>query len=119
MLLRDGVGDGKAEAGAGADRFGREERLEDAIANGGGDARPGIGDRERQPPVSRAGADASRAQRVAGRLRHGTVWINEYNRYLPQAEWGGFKQSGIGRELGPEGIAPFTEYRSIILPPRA
>ena len=47
-------------------------------------------------------ADAGRAQRVAARLRHGTVWINDYNTYLPQAEWGGFKQSGIGRELGPE-----------------
>ena len=39
-------------------------------------------------------ADAGRAQRVAARLRHGTVWINDYNTYLPQAEWGGFKQSG-------------------------
>ncbi|MGH2474740.1 MAG: aldehyde dehydrogenase family protein, partial [Candidatus Limnocylindrales bacterium] len=49
-------------------------------------------------------ADAGRAQRVAGRLRHGTIWINDYNTYLPQAEWGGFKQSGIGRELGPSGL---------------
>ena len=39
-------------------------------------------------------ADAGRAQRVAARLRHGTIWINDYNTYLPQAEWGGFKQSG-------------------------
>jgi acyl-CoA reductase-like NAD-dependent aldehyde dehydrogenase len=30
--------------------------------------------------------------------------------------FGGFKQSGIGRELGPEGIAPYTELQSIILP---
>ncbi len=53
-------------------------------------------------------ADASRAQRVASKLRHGTIWINDYHPYLPQAEWGGFKQSGIGRELGPTG---FDEYR--------
>ncbi|WP_230984287.1 aldehyde dehydrogenase family protein [Microbispora oryzae] len=54
--------------------------------------------------------DAGRAQRVAGRLRHGTVWINDYHPYVPQAEWGGFKQSGVGRELGPTGL---NEYREI------
>jgi betaine-aldehyde dehydrogenase len=58
--------------------------------------------------------DNGRAQRVARRLRHGTVWINEYNRYLPQAEWGGFKQSGIGRELGLEGLAEFREAKHIL-----
>ena len=57
--------------------------------------------------------DNGRAQRVARRLRHGTVWINEYNRYLPQAEWGGFKQSGIGRELGLEGLAEFREAKHV------
>ena len=58
-------------------------------------------------------ADASRAQRVAGRLRHGTVWINDYNMYLPQAEWGGFKQSGIGRELGTTGLDEYREAKHI------
>jgi len=58
-------------------------------------------------------ADASRAQRVAGRLRHGTVWINDYNTYLPQAEWGGFKRSGIGRELGPSGLDEYREAKHI------
>ena len=58
-------------------------------------------------------ADASRAQRVAGRLRHGTVWINDYNTYIPQAEWGGFKQSGIGRELGPSGLDEYREAKHI------
>ncbi|PRX51287.1 betaine-aldehyde dehydrogenase [Prauserella shujinwangii] len=57
--------------------------------------------------------DASRAQRVAGRLRHGTVWINDYHPYLPQAEWGGLKQSGIGRELGPAGLAEYQETKHI------
>ena len=38
--------------------------------------------------------DAGKAQRVAGRLRMGTVWINDYHPYVPQAEWGGYKQSG-------------------------
>jgi betaine-aldehyde dehydrogenase len=58
-------------------------------------------------------SDASRAQRVAGRLRHGTVWINDYNTYIPQAEWGGFKQSGIGRELGPSGLDEYREAKHI------
>ena len=57
--------------------------------------------------------DASRAQRVANRLRHGTVWINDFHPYLPQAEWGGFKQSGFGRELGPTGLAEYQEAKHI------
>jgi betaine-aldehyde dehydrogenase len=57
--------------------------------------------------------DASRGQRVANRLRHGTVWINDYHPYLPQAEWGGFKQSGFGRELGPTGLAEYQEAKHI------
>lgn len=57
--------------------------------------------------------DASRAQRVANRLRHGTIWINDFHPYLPQAEWGGFKQSGFGRELGPSGLAEYQEAKHI------
>ncbi|MGK5637107.1 aldehyde dehydrogenase family protein [Streptomyces sp. URMC 126] len=57
--------------------------------------------------------DAGRARRVAGRLRHGTVWINDYHPYLPQAEWGGFGKSGIGRELGPSGLAEYREAKHI------
>ncbi|MFE6616552.1 aldehyde dehydrogenase family protein [Amycolatopsis sp. NPDC057786] len=58
-------------------------------------------------------SDASRAQRVANRLRHGTIWINDFHPYLPQAEWGGYKQSGFGRELGPTGLAEYTEAKHI------
>ena len=58
-------------------------------------------------------ADAERAQRVAARLRHGTIWINTYNVYVPQAEWGGYKQSGIGRELGPSGLDEYREAKHI------
>ena len=58
-------------------------------------------------------SDAGRAQRVAGRLRHGTIWINDYHPYLPQAEWGGFKQSGFGRELGPTGLDEYREAKHI------
>jgi len=57
--------------------------------------------------------DAGRAQRLARRLRHGTVWINDYHPYVPQAEWGGFKRSGIGRELGPTGLGEYVEAKHI------
>jgi betaine-aldehyde dehydrogenase len=58
-------------------------------------------------------ADRAKAHRVAGRLRHGTVWINDFGPYLPQAEWGGFKLSGSGRELGPSGLAEYQEAKHI------
>lgn len=58
-------------------------------------------------------SDAGRAERMAGRLRHGTVWINDYHPYVPQAEWGGMKQSGIGRELGIDGLAEYQETKHI------
>jgi betaine-aldehyde dehydrogenase len=57
--------------------------------------------------------DAGKAQRVAQRLRHGTVWINDYHPYVPQAEWGGYKQSGLGRELGPTGLDEYRETKHI------
>jgi betaine-aldehyde dehydrogenase len=57
--------------------------------------------------------DQARAQRVAGALRHGTIWINDYHPYVPQAEWGGFKRSGNGRELGPTGLAEYREAKHI------
>jgi betaine-aldehyde dehydrogenase len=57
--------------------------------------------------------DAGRAQRVAARLRHGTIWINDYHPYVPQAEWGGYKQSGTGRELGAAGLAEYREIKHV------
>jgi aldehyde dehydrogenase (NAD+) len=63
--------------------------------------------------------DPEHAAQVAAQLRTGTVPINSPMLLDFRSPFGGFKQSGIGRELGPEGIAPYTEYRTIILPPRA
>jgi len=57
--------------------------------------------------------DAGKAQRVAGRLRMGTVWINDYHPYVPQAEWGGYKQSGVGRELGEAGLDEYRETKHV------
>jgi betaine-aldehyde dehydrogenase len=57
--------------------------------------------------------NAGRAERVAARLRMGTVWINDYHPYVPQAEWGGYKQSGFGRELGAVGLEEYRETKHI------
>ena len=58
-------------------------------------------------------ADRDVAHRVASRLRHGTIWINDFGPYLPQAEWGGFKRSGTGRELGPAGLGEYREAKHV------
>ena len=57
--------------------------------------------------------NGGRAERVAARLRMGTVWINDFHPYVPQAEWGGYKQSGIGRELGAAGLDEYRETKHI------
>jgi betaine-aldehyde dehydrogenase len=57
--------------------------------------------------------DIERGERVAARLRHGTVWINDFGPYLPAAEWGGFKRSGVGRELGPSGLHEYCEAKHV------
>lgn len=57
--------------------------------------------------------DADRAHRVSKALRFGTVWVNDFNVYFTQAPWGGFKQSGMGRELGKYGLEEYTELKHI------
>jgi betaine-aldehyde dehydrogenase len=57
--------------------------------------------------------DPAKAHRVAGALRHGTVWINDYHPYIPAAEWGGMKRSGTGRELGPTGLHEYQEAKHV------
>jgi hypothetical protein len=70
--------------------------------------------------VNRAGVDgrlesggAPSGSGSATALRHGTVWIDDYHPYIPGAEWGGFKRSGNGRELGPTGSAEYQELEHI------
>jgi acyl-CoA reductase-like NAD-dependent aldehyde dehydrogenase len=61
-------------------------------------------------------AEDARALAVAKRIRTGSIAVNGTYPPFPFAPFGGFKESGIGRELGVEGIEPFLEPRSIGLP---
>ena len=54
------------------------------------------------------------AERVANGLQAGMVWINAPQVIFPQTAWGGYKQSSIGRELGPWGLAAFQELKHVI-----
>lgn len=68
-------------------------------------------------PYGLAGAvftqDAARAHRVVRALRAGITWINTYHPTYNEAPWGGYKQSGIGRELGSYGFDEYTEVKQI------
>ncbi|MCH7874417.1 MAG: aldehyde dehydrogenase family protein [Gemmatimonadetes bacterium] len=57
--------------------------------------------------------DIQKAFRVARAIRAGTVWVNTYNMYDPAAPFGGFKQSGYGRELGREALDGYTETKTV------
>lgn len=57
--------------------------------------------------------DGDRALRLARALRNGTVWINDHNRMFAEAETGGYRQSGIGRLHGYEGLGDFLETKHI------
>lgn len=57
--------------------------------------------------------DAEKAMRIARRLRAGTVWINEYHLISEKAPFGGYKQSGLGRELGEDALDEYTEIKHI------
>ncbi len=62
--------------------------------------------------------DAARGRRVAAALEAGVVWINTPQVIYPQASWGGYKRSSIGRELGPFGLAAFQEVKQVMMPAR-
>lgn len=57
--------------------------------------------------------DIRKAHAVANGVRAGTVWVNCYNILDPRAPFGGFKQSGIGRELGEYGLQQYTEIKTV------
>ena len=58
-------------------------------------------------------SDIARALRVAGKIEAGTVGINSAFNPSPQTPFGGFKQSGIGRESGPEGLKGYVQPKTI------
>jgi aldehyde dehydrogenase (NAD+) len=59
--------------------------------------------------------DVSKAHTLAQALRAGTVWVNCYDVFDAAAPFGGFKMSGIGRELGEAGLASYTELKTITM----
>ncbi|MCA8999308.1 MAG: aldehyde dehydrogenase family protein, partial [Planctomycetaceae bacterium] len=59
--------------------------------------------------------DVSKAHRVAASVRAGTVWINCYDVFDAAAPFGGFKMSGIGRELGEAALANYTELKTVTM----
>ncbi|MEB2646451.1 aldehyde dehydrogenase family protein [Pseudomonas canadensis] len=64
--------------------------------------------------ASMVSASHETAERVANALQAGLVWVNAPQVIFPQAAWGGYKQSSIGRELGPWGLAAFQEIKHVI-----
>ncbi|KAF4585631.1 Aldehyde dehydrogenase [Ophiocordyceps camponoti-floridani] len=59
--------------------------------------------------------DLKTAVRVSNALKAGTVWVNCYNMINHQAPFGGYKESGIGRELGEEALANYTETKTVAM----
>jgi phenylacetaldehyde dehydrogenase len=59
-------------------------------------------------------ADISKAHALAKKLRAGTVWINCYNVFDASLPFGGYKQSGWGREMGHEALEAYTEVKAVI-----
>lgn len=57
--------------------------------------------------------DLNRANQVASGLRTGTVWINTFGGFYNEAPFGGYKESGIGRELGKEGLLEYTQTKHV------
>jgi acyl-CoA reductase-like NAD-dependent aldehyde dehydrogenase len=59
--------------------------------------------------------DLSRAHRMAAAIDAGTVWINTYNVFDPALSFGGVGESGLGRDLGDEGLLGFCEPKSVVI----
>lgn len=60
-------------------------------------------------------SDVKKAHQVSHALRAGTVWVNCYDVFDAAAPFGGFKQSGMGRELGEAGLANYTETKTVTM----
>ncbi|XKE45635.1 aldehyde dehydrogenase [Halomonas organivorans] len=60
-------------------------------------------------------SDYRRAMRLAGKLEAGTVWINTYKKFSISTPFGGYKESGLGREKGRQGIQAYMQQKSLYL----
>ncbi|MDQ0218713.1 aldehyde dehydrogenase family protein [Peribacillus cavernae] len=58
-------------------------------------------------------ADLNRSMKMSRGIKAGTVWINTYNKNFPEAEFGGYKQSGLGRTRGIDGLMEYCETKHI------
>jgi len=58
-------------------------------------------------------ANTSRSINISNKLRAGTVWINSYNLLHPNVPFGGYRHSGIGRELGEYALSNYTEVKAV------
>ncbi len=59
--------------------------------------------------------DLERVMRVGRKLRSGNVWVNIYNRFFPECETGGYKESGLDRAAGIEGFLKYTEVKHMCI----
>ncbi len=59
--------------------------------------------------------DKAKAEDLARRINAGTIWINTYGMFYPELAFGGFKQSGFGKELGKEGFLEYTRLKNIVI----
>jgi aldehyde dehydrogenase (NAD+) len=59
--------------------------------------------------------DISKAHAIANSVKAGTVWVNCFDVFDAAAPFGGFKQSGIGREMGEYGLHEYTEVKTVTL----
>ncbi|CAH2049499.1 unnamed protein product, partial [Iphiclides podalirius] len=59
--------------------------------------------------------DLDKANHLIQGLRAGTVWVNDYNVFGSQVPFGGYKESGLGRENGPYGISNYTEVKAVVV----
>lgn len=59
--------------------------------------------------------DLATAEDLAGKINAGTVWVNTYGMFYNEVPYGGFKQSGFGKELGKEGFFEYTRLKSLVI----
>lgn len=59
--------------------------------------------------------DTQHARSIASRINAGTVWVNTYGMFLNELPYGGYKQSGFGKELGREGLREYARVKSVIV----